>query len=106
MFHSLNLAATAFMAAARPVALWARALPYRLASRMMLAADGNQLFADTKGVMVFFVSMGGGLWMVWGAVTFAGALDDQNGPDMKRGMWKIIGGGMVIAAAQLFNRVS
>lgn len=106
MFHSFHLAATAVMAAARPVALWMRALPYRLASRVTLAADGNQLFGEAKGTMVTWVTIGGGLWLVWGVVSFASALDDQNGPDMKRGMWKIIGGAMVMVAAQIFNRVA
>lgn len=106
MFHFLNLAATAVMSTARPVAMWARALPYRIASRVTAAADGNQLFGEAKGAMVTWVTIGGGLWLVWGVVSFASALDDQNGPDMKRGMWKIIGGAMVMVAAQIFNRVS
>lgn len=72
----------------------------------VMASDANGMFGEAKGTMVTWVTLGGGLWLVWGVVTFAVALDDQNGGDMKRAMWKIIGGGMVIAAAQIFNHVS
>lgn len=57
-------------------------------------------------LFVRFAQIGGGLWLVWGAITFGGALKDQNGPDMKSGMWQIVGGGLVIAAVSLFGAIS
>ena len=53
-----------------------------------------------------FAIIGGGLWAVWGAITFGGALKDQNGPDMKSGMWQIVGGGLICAAAAIFKTVA
>lgn len=31
-------------------------------------------------LFVRFATIGGGLWLVWGAVTFGGGLKDHNGP--------------------------
>lgn len=52
-----------------------------------------------------FVTIGGGLWLVWGAVVLGVAIKDHNGPGMQTGIWQIIGGGVVIAAAQLFSSI-
>lgn len=50
-----------------------------------------------------FAIIGGGLWLVWGAIVTGGALKDQNGPQIQTGVWQIIGGGLIIAAAALFK---
>ena len=50
-----------------------------------------------------FAIIGGGLWLVWGAIATGGALKDQNGPQIQTGVWQIIGGGLIIAAAALFK---
>ncbi len=50
-----------------------------------------------------FASIGGGLWPAWGAIVTGGALKDQNGPQIQTGVWQIIGGGLIIAAAALFK---
>ena len=50
-----------------------------------------------------FAIIGGGLWLVWGASVTGGALKDQNGPQIQTGVWQIIGGGLIIAAAALFK---
>lgn len=52
-----------------------------------------------------FAIIGGGLWAVWGVVILAGGLKDKNGPALQSGIWQIIGGGLIIAAAALFNTV-
>ncbi|OZG62489.1 MULTISPECIES: hypothetical protein [Bifidobacterium] len=57
-------------------------------------------------LFVRFVQIGGGLWLVWGVVSFGGALKDQNGPDMKSGMWQIVGGGLILAAGTLFSSIA
>ena len=50
-----------------------------------------------------FAIIGGGLWLVWGAIVTGGALKDQNGPQIQTGVWQIIGGGLIIAAAALLK---
>lgn len=57
-------------------------------------------------LFVQFATIGGGLWLVWGAISFAGGLKDHNGPQTQSGLWQIVGGGMIIAAAQLFKSIS
>ena len=52
-----------------------------------------------------FAIIGGGLWLVWGVVVLAGGLKDKNGPALKSGIWQIVGGGLIIAAAALFSSV-
>lgn len=52
-----------------------------------------------------FAIIGGGLWLVWGVVVLAGGLKDKNGPALQAGIWQIVGGGLIIAAAALFNSV-
>lgn len=53
-----------------------------------------------------FATIGGGLWLVWGAIGFAGGLKDHNGPQTQSGLWQIVGGGFIIAAAQLFKSIA
>ena len=52
-----------------------------------------------------FAIIGGGLWLVWGVVVLAGGLKDNNGPALQSGIWQIVGGGLIIAAAALFSSV-
>ena len=49
-----------------------------------------------------FVQIGGGLWLVWGVIILATGLKDKNGPELKGGIWQIIGGAMIIAASTWF----
>lgn len=53
-----------------------------------------------------FATIGGGLWLVWGVVVLAGGLKDKNGPALQSGIWQIVGGGLIIAAAVLFNSIA
>lgn len=53
-----------------------------------------------------FAIIGGGLWLVWGAIVTGGALKDHNGPQIQTGVWQIVGGGLIIAAAALFNTIA
>lgn len=39
-------------------------------------------------------------------MTFGGGLKDHNGPQTQSGLWQIVGGGMIIAAAQIFSAVA
>ena len=53
-----------------------------------------------------FAIIGGGLWLVWGAIVTGGALKDHNGPQIQTGVWQIVGGGLIIAAAALFQNIA
>lgn len=53
-----------------------------------------------------FAIIGGGLWLVWGVVVLASGLKDKNGPALQSGIWQIVGGGLIIAAAALFKSVT
>lgn len=52
-----------------------------------------------------FVTIGGGLWLVWGAIVVGLALRDHQGPQIQSGIWQIVGGGLIIAASQLFLNI-
>ena len=62
----------------------------------------------TSALQLFsqFAIIGGGLWAVWGVVTLAGGLKDQNGPATQSGVWQVVGGGLIIAAAALFSNIA
>lgn len=51
-------------------------------------------------------TLGGGLWLVWGVIVLAGGLKDKNGPALQSGIWQIVGGGMIIAAALYFGQLT
>ncbi|MDO4259162.1 MAG: hypothetical protein Q4C87_06535 [Actinomycetaceae bacterium] len=63
------------------------------------------MLAQAIGLFTTFATVGGGLWAVWGVVTLAGGLKDHNGPQTQDGMWQLIGGAMIVAAAQLFSTI-
>ncbi|MNJ59893.1 hypothetical protein [Paenibacillus fonticola] len=64
------------------------------------------LLDDVLKLVTKFAIIGGGLWLVWGVVVLAGGLKDKNGPALQSGIWQIVGGGMIIAAAALFANVT
>ncbi|MGB4636057.1 MAG: hypothetical protein WBH73_08800 [Arcanobacterium sp.] len=57
-------------------------------------------------LFVKFATIGGGLFSVWGVITLAGGLRDHNGAQTQTGMWQLVGGGMVVGAAQLFSAIA
>ncbi len=64
------------------------------------------LLKQVLDLITKFAIIGGGLWLVWGAVVLAGGLKDKNGPALQSGIWQIVGGGLIIAAAALFSNIS
>jgi hypothetical protein len=64
------------------------------------------MLADVLSLVTKFAIVGGGLWLVWGAIVLAGGLKDKNGPALQSGIWQIVGGGMIIAAAALFSKIT
>lgn len=53
-----------------------------------------------------YVKLAGGVLCVWGAVVLGSGLNDHNGPGIQQGIWRIVGGGVIIAAAALFSSLS
>ena len=64
-----------------------------------------ELLNQVLTLVTRFAIIGGGLWLVWGVVVLAGGLKDKNGPALQSGIWQIVGGGLIIAAAALFSSV-
>lgn len=50
-----------------------------------------------------FALLGGSLWLLWGAIVLGGGLKDSNGPQIQTGVWQVVGGGLILAAAALFK---
>ena len=53
-----------------------------------------------------FAVIGGGLWAVWGVIIVASGLRDHNGPQIQTGIWQVVGGGLIVAAAALFKTIA
>lgn len=64
------------------------------------------LLDQVLSLVTKFAVIGGGLWLVWGVIVLAGALKDKNGPALQAGVWQIVGGGLIIAAAALFATIT
>ena len=64
------------------------------------------LFNQVIALIVKFATYGGGFWLLWGVVILAGGLKDKNGPALQSGIWQIVGGGLIISAAVLFNSIT
>ena len=64
------------------------------------------LLNQVLSLVTKFCIIGGGLWLVWGVVVLAGGLKDKNGPALQSGIWQIVGGGLIIAAAALFTTLT
>lgn len=63
------------------------------------------MLSSILDMMSQFVAVGGGLWLVWGAIVLGGALRDQNGPQIQTGIWQCVGGGLILAAGVLFKTI-
>ena len=47
----------------------------------------------------------GMLWVVWGAVTLGVGIKDKTGPQIAQGFGTLVGGGIIVAAAQLISQI-
>ena len=74
-----------------------------MSETITLAAGSNSVVTSALQLISQFAIIGGGLWAVWGVITLAGGLKDQNGPATQSGVWQVVGGGLIIAAAALFS---
>lgn len=64
------------------------------------------LLNEALTLMTTFAKIGGGGWLVWGVIVLAGGLKDKNGPALQSGLWQIVGGGMILAAAVMFSSIT
>lgn len=64
------------------------------------------VLSSALSLITKFAIIGGGLWGLWGIIILATGLKDKNGPELKSGIWQIVGGAMIVAAAALFNSVA
>lgn len=67
---------------------------------------GGDMLGQVLSLIAKFALVGGSLWILMGAWLFGSGLKDQNGPQTQSGMWQIIGGGIILAAAGLFSAVA
>lgn len=65
-----------------------------------------QIVSSVLDLFVKFATIGGGIWAVWGAISLGIGLKDHNGPGIQSGVWQLIGGALIIAAAQLFKSIA
>ena len=72
----------------------------------IILAAGSNVVTSALDLFSQFAIIGGGLWAVWGVVALAGGLKDQNGPATQSGVWQVVGGGLIIAAAALFKTIA
>lgn len=72
---------------------------------MITLAAGSNMLTSVLDLFSQFATIGGGVWLVWGAITVGTNMKDQNGPGMQSGAWQIVGGGLIIAAALLFKNI-
>lgn len=72
----------------------------------IILAAGSNVVTSALDLFSQFAIIGGGLWAVWGVVTLAGGLKDQNGPATQSDVWQVVGGGLIIAAAALFKTIA
>ena len=72
----------------------------------IILAAGSNVVTSALDLFSQFAIIGGGLWAVWGVITLAGGLKDQNGPATQSGVWQVVGGGLIIAAAALFKTIA
>lgn len=63
----------------------------------------DNLLTQVLNLFSTFAILGGGIWLVFGAIVLAGGLKDSNGPQIQSGVWQIVGGGLIVAAAALFK---
>ena len=77
-----------------------------MSETIILAAGSSSVVTSALSLFSQFAIIGGGLWAVWGVITLAGGLKDQNGPATQSGVWQVVGGGLIIAAAALFSTLA
>lgn len=73
---------------------------------VVLASSGTDTVNSLLDLLYQAIMLGGGLWAVWGAVTLAGGLKDQNGPGIQSGMWQLVGGAVICGVAGVIKTLT
>jgi len=63
------------------------------------------LMQSVLDMVVKFIKIGGGFWLLWGVLVLAGGMRDKTGPQIQSGIWQIVGGGLILATAVLFTSI-
>ncbi len=64
-----------------------------MSETITLAAGSSSVVTSALQLFSQFAIIGGGLWAVWGVITLSG-------------VWQVVGGGLIIAAAALFSNIA
>lgn len=70
------------------------------------AETASTTLTTVLNTLTTYVKLAGGVLCVWGSVVLGSGLNDHNGPGIQQGIWRIVGGGVIIAAAALFSSLS
>lgn len=70
---------------------------------MLPTAYAADAFGSVVSTLTTYVKLGGGLITVWGAVILGSNIKDHNGPGITNGVWTMVGGAVIVAAAALFS---
>ena len=73
---------------------------------MKSEVEKMELLNNVIELITKFAIIGGGMWLLWGVVVLGGGLKDKNGPALQAGIWQIVGGGLIMAAAAMFKSVT
>jgi len=66
----------------------------------------EKALSPLKSEIVYqFILLSGTIWVILGVITLGGSLKDKNSPNLQSGLWQIVGGSMVLAVANFFNKV-
>lgn len=76
---------------------------FATAGQVVVAATGMSVVTNVLSTLTTWVIIGGGFWAVWGAIVLGGGLRDHNSPQLQSGIWQIVGGAIIIAAASGFK---
>ena len=52
------------------------------------------------------ITIGGSVWIAIGLVIVGIGLKDKTGPEIQKGIWQIIGGGLVVVAGGIIASIS
>ncbi|THG24548.1 hypothetical protein E5991_07930 [Bifidobacterium pseudolongum] len=63
------------------------------------------MLTDVLDLLKQFAIIGGMVMIVWGAIITGSAMREQEGPQITKGVWTIVGGALICAAGVLFSTV-
>ena len=64
-----------------------------------------ELLTKVVDIIVKFSTLGGALWLLYGAFIVGTALKDKTGPQLQSGIWQIAGAGIILSVSLLFPSI-